>query len=120
VEKISLYQSADLFVLPTQQENFGLVLIEALAAGTPVLTTRGTDIWQDIAAAGGTIAEYTPAAISAALDKLLEDRVSLAAQGQRGRDWVMQNLNTEKLASDYERLYAKVIGEQTQGTAHRR
>jgi glycosyltransferase involved in cell wall biosynthesis len=113
VEKISLYQSADLFVLPTQQENFGLVLIEALAAGTPVLTTRGTDIWQDIAAAGGTIAEYTPAAICAALDKLLEDRASLAAMGQRGREWVMQNLNTEKLAGDYERLYAEVIGERS-------
>jgi glycosyltransferase involved in cell wall biosynthesis len=111
VEKISLYQSADLFVLPTQQENFGLVLIEALAAGTPVLTTRGTDIWQDIVAAGGTITEYTPEAICASLDKLLEDRASLAAQGQRGREWVMQNLNTEKLAGDYERLYAEVIQE---------
>jgi glycosyltransferase involved in cell wall biosynthesis len=112
VEKISLYQSADVFVLPTQQENFGLVLIEALAAGTPVLTTRGTDIWQDIAAAGGTITEYTPTAICAALDKLLEDRASLAALGRRGRDWVMQNLNTEKLAGDYERLYAEVTAEQ--------
>jgi glycosyltransferase involved in cell wall biosynthesis len=120
VEKISLYQSADLFVLPTQQENFGLVLIEALAAGTPVLTTKGTDIWQDIAAAGGTIAQYTPPAICSAIDKLLEDRASLAAQGQRGREWVMQNLNTEKLAGDYERLYAEVIREQTRGTAHRR
>jgi hypothetical protein len=69
-----------------------------------VLTTRGTDIWQDIAAAGGTIAQYTPTAISAALDKLLEDRSSPAAQGQRGREWVMRNLNTEKLAGDYERL----------------
>jgi len=120
VEKISLYQSADLFVLPTQQENFGLVLIEALAAGTPVLTTRGTDIWQDIVAAGGTITEYTPEAICASLDKLLEDRASLAAQGQRGRDWVMQNLNTEKLAGDYERLYAEVLQEQTNGAASRR
>jgi glycosyltransferase involved in cell wall biosynthesis len=113
VEKISLYQSADLFILPTQQENFGLVLIEALAAGTPVLTTKGTDIWQDIAAAGGTIAQYTPAAICSAIDKLLEDRASLAAQGQRGREWVMQNLNTEKLAGDYERLYAEVIREHS-------
>jgi hypothetical protein len=76
-----------------------------------VLTTRGTDIWQDIVAAGGTITEYTPEAICASLDKLLEDRASLAAQGQRGREWVMQNLNTEKLAGDYERLYAEVIQE---------
>ena len=32
----------------------------------------------------------------------------------------MQNLNTEKLAGDYERLYAEVIAEQTRGTAHGR
>jgi len=109
VEKISLYQSADLFVLPTRQENFGLVLIEALAAGTPVVTTRGTDIWQDIAAAGGTIVESTPAAISTAVDRLLEDRGSLHGLGQRGRKWVMENLNTEKVAAGYERLYAEVL-----------
>jgi glycosyltransferase involved in cell wall biosynthesis len=112
VEKISLYQSADLFVLPTQQENFGLVLIEALAAGTPVVTTKGTDIWQDIAAAGGTITEYTPAAISNALDRLLEDRGALPALGQRGREWAMQNMNTETVAAGYERLYAQVIQER--------
>jgi glycosyltransferase involved in cell wall biosynthesis len=119
MEKISLYQAADVFVLPTQQENFGLVLIEALAAGTPVVTTRGTDIWKDIAAAGGTISEYTPGAICGALDHLLEDRGSLPVQGQRGRDWVMQNLNTEKLAGDYEKLYAEVISEQAKKGSQR-
>jgi glycosyltransferase involved in cell wall biosynthesis len=112
-EKISLYQSADLFVLPTQQENFGLVLIEALAAGTPVVTTKGTDIWQDIAAAGGTITEYTPVAISNAMDRLLEDRAALPALGQRGREWAMQNMNTETVAAGYERLYAQVIRERS-------
>jgi glycosyltransferase involved in cell wall biosynthesis len=119
VEKISLYQAADLFVLPTQQENFGLVLIEALAAGTPVLTTRGTDIWQEIAAAGGTIIDNTPTAISSALGSLLDDRASLAAQGQRGRQWVLKNLDSDKLASDYESLYAQVVQEHsTAGQAH--
>ncbi|MGD0388797.1 MAG: glycosyltransferase [Tepidisphaeraceae bacterium] len=113
VEKISLYQAADLFVLPTQQENFGLVLIEALAAGTPVLTTRGTDIWQEIAAAGGTIIDNTPAAISSALGSLLDDRASLAALGRRGRQWVIQNFDSDKLACDYESLYAQVIQEHS-------
>ncbi|MFZ4574063.1 MAG: glycosyltransferase, partial [Phycisphaerales bacterium] len=51
-EKLSLYQAADLFVLPTSQENFGLVLVEALACGTPLVTTKGVDIWRDVEESG--------------------------------------------------------------------
>lgn len=46
-EKWKIYQEADLFVLPTHSENFGLVIIEALATGLPVITTRGTP-WQEL------------------------------------------------------------------------
>ena len=45
--KWELYRSADLFVLPSHSENFGLVVAEALACGVPVITTKGTP-WQDM------------------------------------------------------------------------
>ena len=46
-EKWKVYARADLFVLPTHSENFGIVVAEALWAGVPVITTKGTP-WSDI------------------------------------------------------------------------
>lgn len=45
--KTSVYRGADLFVLPTFSENFGVVVAEALAHGLPVITTRGAP-WADL------------------------------------------------------------------------
>lgn len=47
-DKWELYRSADLFVLPTYSESFGVVVAEALACGVPAITTRGAP-WQELA-----------------------------------------------------------------------
>lgn len=45
--KWQLFRQADFFILPTYSENFGYVIAEALASGTPVITTKGAP-WEDI------------------------------------------------------------------------
>ncbi len=46
-KKWQLFRESDVFVLPTKSENFGLAVVEALASGTPVITTVGAP-WQDL------------------------------------------------------------------------
>ncbi|NEQ68539.1 MAG: glycosyltransferase, partial [Symploca sp. SIO2D2] len=49
--KTGLLQDADLFVLPSYYENFGIAVAEAMAAGTPVVISDQVHIWQDISSA---------------------------------------------------------------------
>lgn len=109
-EKLSLYQAADLFILPTSQENFGLVLPESLACRTPVITTRGVDIWPELEQSGAAvIADPTPKAIADAAAPLLADPTLRHKMGERGRNWVLQNLDPVKVSEQFEAMYARSL-----------
>jgi glycosyltransferase involved in cell wall biosynthesis len=107
--KLSLYELADVFVLPTYQENFGLVLPEALACRTPVVTTKGTDIWRELADAGARIVDQEPAAIAAAVGELLANDQMRTELGSRGREYVRNWLAEDKAVAGYEQMYRCAI-----------
>ncbi|MCC6680127.1 MAG: glycosyltransferase [Phycisphaeraceae bacterium] len=113
--KLSLYQAADAFVLPTSQENFGLVLVEALACGTAVVTTRGTDIWAELEAAGALVVEQKAQAIARAIESLLADRSHGRALGERGRAWVMEHFGLDRQADQYEAMYRQALSRVAAG-----
>ncbi len=50
-------RTAEAFVLPSHQENFGIAVVEALACGTPVLISDQVNIWREIAADGAGLVE---------------------------------------------------------------
>jgi glycosyltransferase involved in cell wall biosynthesis len=109
--KISLIQACDLFALPTSQENFGFVFFEALASGTPVVTTKGTDTWPEIEqSGGGKIVDNTPEAFADAIEELLSRPEQVGTMGQEGRDWALSAFELERIANDYHSLYVKVSG----------
>ena len=105
LKKIALYRGAELFALPTFQENFGFVLVEAMACGAPVVTTRGTDIWAELARGGAVIADRTAAAFSEAIEQLRGDAAERASRGEEGRRFVLEWLRAERVIGDYEAMY---------------
>lgn len=111
-EKLSLYQAADLFVLPTSQENFGFVFVESLACATPVITTRGVDIWPELESSGGAlIAEPTPDATANAIASMIQKGAALSDMGQRGREWVYHDLHPDKVIRAFEAMYERAARE---------
>jgi len=111
-DKVSLYEAADLFALPTSQENFGFVLPEALACRTPAITTRGVDIWPELESSGSTlIVEQAATAFADAIAGLLADDDLRQTMGASGRSWVLETLDPEVAVVRYSSLYHQAIGE---------
>ncbi|MBC8309473.1 MAG: glycosyltransferase [Phycisphaerales bacterium] len=103
--KLSLYAMADIFALPTQQENFGLVYTEAMLCETPAIGTKGTDIWKELEEGGAVIADRTPQAFADAIQTLTSDKELLKVKGVEGRKRILKWLDTETVASKYENMY---------------
>ena len=107
----ALYRAADLFVLPTFSENFGLVVAEALAAGVPVITTRGAP-WADLETHGcGWWIETGVAPLVAALRAAMAlSDAERAAMGARGRIYV-RRYDWDAIAAETLALYRWVVGQ---------
>ncbi len=116
-EKVSLYQAADVFVLPTSQENFGFVFFEALAAGCPVITTRGVDTWPELEQAGALIVQQQAGAMADAIGSVTADRPDARRRGAEGRAWVFRNLDPANIVRAFEALYHREAPVATHGRA---
>lgn len=92
-DKLAAYANADAYVLPSWSENFGYTVAEALAAGTPVITTRETP-WSVLEREGcGWWIDTGLDSLTVCLDEVLSTpRPVLDRLGAAGKDWVRQEL----------------------------
>jgi glycosyltransferase involved in cell wall biosynthesis len=104
--KIEAYRAADLFVLPTFTENFGITAAEALAAGTPVIATKGAP-WQGLGAQGcGWWIDHGEDALAATLTEVMAlPRDVLQAMGTKGRDWMKRDFSWDSVAAQMRGVY---------------
>jgi glycosyltransferase involved in cell wall biosynthesis len=109
--KDALYRSADLFVLPTHAENFGLVVAEALAQGVPVVTTRHAP-WAGLEthACGWWIDLAHSPLVEAMGQGMRLDDATRAAMGARGRAWMQRDFGWDAVARQMVEVYRWVVG----------
>jgi glycosyltransferase involved in cell wall biosynthesis len=86
---VAEYRRADMFCLPSVQEGFGIVLLEAMAAGTPIVAARAAAI-PEAAPHGLLVDPESAEALAAAIEELYRSPEKRAALARTGAAWVEQ------------------------------
>jgi glycosyltransferase involved in cell wall biosynthesis len=106
-DKWAAYRDAYVFVLPSQNENFGNTAAEAVAAGTPVIVTEQCGIGPLLADEAGLVVRHDAAALSEALQRVLEQG-QLRARLAAGCVKVTSQLGWDEPIREMEALYARL------------
>lgn len=111
--KAEAFRQADLFVLPSHSENFGIAIAEALAHGVPVVTTDKTP-WQDLDRRGcGTCIALEPDTLLTAIRSLSQQ--DLRTMGQAGLAWMKADFSPDAVHSRMMDLYRRLGTQQRAG-----
>jgi glycosyltransferase involved in cell wall biosynthesis len=104
----------DVFVLPSLWEGLPIALLEAMAAGLPVVATRVGGVPEVVVdgVTGLLVPPRDPEAFSKAILKLLQDPDLRQKMGQAGRERVMEHFSAERMVQDTEALYQQLLSEK--------
>jgi glycosyltransferase involved in cell wall biosynthesis len=110
--KIDFFRSLTLMSTPALYgEAFGLYIIEAMAAGIPVVQPRHSAFPELIAATGGgVICDPTAEGLAQSIEQLLHDPIALGTLGEAGRKAVFQQFSVERMAEEVARICQEVCG----------
>lgn len=117
VDLSAYYHAADVFVLPSTErtEAFGIVQVEAMACGVPVVSTdlpTGVPWVNQDGVTGLVVPPGDPDALAGAIGLLLEDPVLRARMAEAGRRRATKEFSRERMLRDFKSLVERVVGEQ--------
>jgi glycosyltransferase involved in cell wall biosynthesis len=106
-EVLTAYVDADVFVLPSYSENFGIAVIEAMACGCPVVISDKVNIWNDVSKSrGGVVVRCSVDDLLGGLEQVLNNREEALQMGLAGRDYTLKNYSWKSIA---EQLYCHYL-----------
>ncbi len=107
---IQAYVDADVFVLPSYTENFGMTVVEAMACGLPVVISNRVNIHSEITDAGaGIVTDCDAVDVTGAVVGLLNDSLTRREMGARGRLAARERYAWQNIVKDLSGEYEKVI-----------
>ena len=107
-DKWAAYRDADVFVLPSQNENFGNAAAEAVATGTPVVVTEQCGIAPLLAREAGLVVRHEMSELANAIAQILQDE-ELRGHLKAGCAKVTENLGWAAPVREMERLYSECL-----------
>lgn len=114
------YRAAEIFVLPSLQENFGIAVAEAMAAGCPVVVSEQVNLETDIQKAkAGIVCTSDIESTAAAMKTLLADESLRVQMGANGRTLVQEKFCWSKAASELTGVYEDILSSRRTSDAWR-
>ena len=107
--KLAALRCADLFVLPSYSEGFSTAILEALAAGLPVVISKQSNFPEVSEHNAGFVVEPNDVAVTEAISTLLSDEQLRARMGCNGRDLVREKYTWSAIAASMAGLYRRLI-----------
>ncbi len=109
--KYEFLADADIYVLPSDTENFGVTVAESLASGTPVIASQGTP-WEGLERE--QCGRWVPIGVEPLATALKEmmalSDVERAAMGERGREWIRRDFAWEGIGAKMKVAYEWLLG----------
>jgi glycosyltransferase involved in cell wall biosynthesis len=107
--KEELLRTSTALVLPSLSENFGNVILEAMAVEMPMIVTPEVGLASDVAQArAGVVSSGLAEPLSAAIRELLSDAEMRVTMGKRGRELVQARFTWERVAAQMEEHYLRI------------
>lgn len=110
-QKSSLLQAADIFVLPSYYENFGIAVAEAMVAGVPVVISDGVHIWPDVHNSNaGWVCRNDVDDLTKQLQQALNNPEERQQRGNNAREYALNNYSWSAIAQQLIKVYQELAG----------